>query len=80
MTHFEQQPGDLSPGCEDSPLMPPPGPGGYDISLLYLRISRTMSKKALSTLIRDLAEVSMKAQPNRRANSSPSISVVTAQR
>ena len=32
-----------------------------------------MSWKALSTLIRDLADVSMNAQPNWRARSSPSV-------
>jgi len=43
-----------------------------DISLLYLRISRTMSKKALSTFMRDFADVSMNLQPNCRATASPS--------
>ncbi len=43
------------------------------MSLLNLRISRTMLKKALSTLMRDFAEVSMNLQPKPRATASPSI-------
>lgn len=43
------------------------------MSLLYFRISRTMSKNALSTLMRDLAEVSMNVQPKERARSRPSV-------
>ena len=44
------------------------------MSLLYLRISRTMSKKALSTLMRLFAEVSMNLQPKERASALPSVS------
>lgn len=59
--------------CGPLPPAIPGTPDGYvDISLLYRRISRTMSKKALSTLMRDLAEVSMNLQPNCRATASPS--------
>jgi len=59
--------------CGPLPPANPDTPDGYvDISLLYRRISRTMSKKALSTLMRDLAEVSMNLQPNCRATASPS--------
>ena len=43
------------------------------MSLLYFRISRTMSKKALSTLMRDLADVSMNLHPNERASALPSV-------
>lgn len=55
-------------------LLPEPlPPGCEDMSLLYLRISRTMSKKALSTLTRVLADVSMNLHPNPRASAAPSV-------
>lgn len=55
-------------------LLPEPLPPGLeDMSLLYLLISRTMSKKALSTLTRVLADVSMNLQPNPRASAAPSV-------
>lgn len=77
-THLLQHPGLPSESCFGRlPLYPPlpiaGPPDRYDdISLLYLRISRTMSENALSTLRRDFAEVSINAQPNWRARSSPS--------
>ena len=43
-----------------------------DRTLLYLRISRTKLEKASSTLIRCLAEVSIKRQPKCLARSRPS--------
>ena len=55
-------------------LLPEPlPPGCEDMSLLYLLISRTMSKKALSTLTRVLADVSMNLQPKPRASAAPSV-------
>ena len=81
-THLEQQPPD-DPSGLGGRGRPSGGEGsdGYDdISLLYLRISRTISKNALSTLMRDLADVSMNAQPNCRARSSPSIKGNKSQR
>lgn len=54
--------------CPAEPLPP----GYEDMSLLYFRISRTMSKKALSTLMRLLAEVSMNVQPKEWASALPS--------
>ena len=55
-------------------LLPEPLPPGCDdMSLLYLLISRTMSKKALSTLTRVLADVSMNLQPKCFARSRPSV-------
>ena len=79
ITHLPpQQPAELSSPpisilcC--GPLLPEGTPDGYDdISLLYLRISLTISKKALSTLVRDFADVSMNLQPNLRARVSPSV-------
>ena len=56
------------------PLIPETAPEGFeDMSLLYLRISRTISWKAASTLVRDFADVSMNLQPNCRASDSPSM-------
>ena len=58
------------------PVGPLDVPEGYpDISLLYRRISRTVSKKAFSTLMRDFADVSMNLQLNFLATCSPSITM-----
>ena len=83
-THPPQQPRSLSWSlisillCGPLPPAMPGTPEGYvDISLLYLRISRTMSKKALSTFMRDFAEVSMNLQPNCRATVSPSVRILS---
>jgi hypothetical protein len=80
MTHPPlQQPRPFSPSlisifdCGPFEPDPPAPPSKFpDICLLYLLISRTMSKNALSTLIRDFADVSMKLHPNFLANASPS--------
>lgn len=61
---FDCGPFDPNPGAPLSKLP--------DICLLYLRISRTISQNALSTLMRDFADVSMNLQPNCLASDSPS--------
>jgi hypothetical protein len=77
MTHL-QQPASLSLSLTSilligPPLFDVPLPVEYPcISRLYRRISRTISWNALSTLIRDLADVSMNLHPNDRAKASPS--------
>ena len=55
--------------------MPWPGPleSDADRSLLYRLISRTISKNAISTFVRDLAEVSINLQPKFLAKFRPSI-------
>lgn len=74
--HLPQQPASPSRSSISilswGPFCAPLPPGYPDISLLYFRISRTMSKKALSTFIRDFADVSMNLQPNDRASALPS--------
>jgi hypothetical protein len=61
---------DVGPFDPLPPEMPSKLP---DICLLYLRISRTISQNALSTLMRDFADVSMNLQPNCLAKSAPSV-------